>query len=160
MIERLQLRGVPERTQEMSVRAVRQLAEHSHTSPDVITEEALRQECLSIKQVKQDSRSASTLALCGLTGCFAYPLQRDGTTLSFVRAPREKKLPVVLSIEEVRKMLRRVRLLSDRVCLSTISSCGLRLQEGTHLQVRDIDSARLMIHVRRVYSSWVSTWRI
>jgi site-specific recombinase XerD len=48
----------------------------------------------------------------------------------------------------VRKLLGSVRLLSYRVCLSTIYSCGLRLQEGTHLHVQDIDSARMMIHVR------------
>ena len=148
MIESLQLRGLSERTQEMYVRTVRQLAEHYHTSPDLITEEELRQYFLSIKNDKQYSRSASTIALCGIKFFFEYTLHRDWTTLSFVRAPREKKLPVVLSIEEVRKILRSVRLLSYRVCLSTLYSCGLRLQEGTHLQVRDIDSARMMIHVR------------
>ena len=148
MIECLQLRGLSERTQEMYVRAVRQLAEHYHKSPDLLTEEELRQYFLYIKNVKQYSRSASTIALCGIKFFFEYTLNRDWTTLSFVRAPREKKLPVVLSIEEVRKILGSVRLLSYRVCLSTIYSCGLRLQEGTHLQVRDIDSSRMMIHVR------------
>ena len=148
MIECLQLRGLSERTQEMYVRAVRQLAEPSHKSPDLLTEEELRPYFLSIKNVKQYSRSASTIALCGIKFFFEYTRNRDWTTLSFVRAPREKKLPVVLSIEEVRKLLGSVRLLSDRVCLSTISSCGLRLQEGTRLQVRDIDRARMMIHVR------------
>lgn len=64
-------------------------------------------------------------------------------------APRARKnFRFVLSTEEVRKLLGSVRLLSYRVCLSTISSCGLRLQEGTHLHVRDIDSSRMMIHVR------------
>ena len=43
MIECLQLRGLSERTQESYVRAVRQLAEHYHQSPDLITEEELRQ---------------------------------------------------------------------------------------------------------------------
>ena len=148
MIECLQLRGLSERTQEMYVRAVRQLAEHYHKSPDLLTEEELRQYFLSIKNVKQYSRSASTIALCGIKFFFEYTRNRDWTTLSFVRAPREKKLPVVLSIEEVRKLLGSVRLLSYRVCLSTIYSCGLRLQEGTRLQVRDIDSSRMMIHVR------------
>ncbi len=148
MIECLQLRGLSERTQEMYVRAVRQLAEHYHKSPDLLTEEELRQYFLYIKNVKQYSRSASTIALCGIKFFFEYTLNRDWTTLSFVRAPREKKLPVVLSIEEVRKLLGSVRLLSYRVCLSTIYSCGLRLQEGTRLQVRDIDSSRMMIHVR------------
>jgi len=148
MIECLQLRGLSERTQEMYVRAVRQLAEHYHKSPDLLTEEELRQYFLYIKNVKQYSRSASTIALCGIKFFFEYTLYRDWTTLSFVRAPREKKLPVVLSIEEVRKLLGSVRLLSYRVCLSTIYSCGLRLQEGTHLHVQDIDSARMMLHVR------------
>jgi site-specific recombinase XerD len=137
-----------ERTQEMYVRAVRQLAEHYHKSPDLITEEELRQYFLYIKNVKRYSRSASTIALCGIKFFFQHTLNRDWSTLSFVRVPREKKLPVILSIEEVRRILRCVRLPRYRVCLSTIYSCGLRLQEGTRLQVRDIDSARMMIHVR------------
>ena len=149
MIECLQLRGLSERTQEMDVRAVRQLAEHSHTSPDLIPEEALRQYFLSSKHVTQYSRSASTLALCGIPCFFEHPRTRDWTTLSFVRAPREKTLPVLLRIEERRKMLGRVRRLSSRVCLSTLSSCSLRLQEGTPHQARAIDSSRLMSHIRR-----------
>ena len=52
MIESLQRRGLSARTQEMDVRAVRQLAEHYHTSPDLLTEEELRQYFLSIKHVK------------------------------------------------------------------------------------------------------------
>jgi integrase/recombinase XerD len=149
MIECLQLRGLSERTQEMYVRAVRQLAEHYRKAPDLITEEELRQYFLYIKNVKNYSRSASTIALCGIKFFFEHTLNRDWTTLSFVRAPREKKLPVILSLEEVRRMLGCVRLPSYRVCLSTIYSCGLRLQEGTHLQVPHIDSSRMLVHVRR-----------
>jgi len=55
---------------------------------------------------------------------------------------------VILSVEEVLRILGRVRLPRYRVCLGTIYSCGLRLQEGTHIQVRDIDSGRGMLHVR------------
>jgi integrase/recombinase XerD len=148
MIECLQLRGLSERTQEMYVRAVRHLAEHDHKPPDVITADERRQYCLYSKNVKQYSRSASTMARCGITFCFEYTLHRDWTTLTVVRAPREKNLPVIRSPEAVRTILGSVRLLSYRVCLSTIYACGLRLQEGTHLQGRDIDSSRMMIHVR------------
>ena len=101
MIECLQLRGLAERTQEMYVRAGRQLAEHYPTSPDFITEEELQQYFLYIKNVKHYSRSASTIALCGIKFFFEHTLHRDWTTLRFVRAPREKKLPVLLSVEEV-----------------------------------------------------------
>jgi integrase/recombinase XerD len=127
MLECLQLRGLSERTQAMYVRAVRPLAEHERPSPDVITEEDLRQYFLDLKKVKQDSRNASPIALCGITFCCAHPRNRDWTTLRFVRAPREKKLPVSLSFEEVRRILGCVRRPRYRVCLSTLYSWGLRL---------------------------------
>ena len=148
MIERLQLRGLSERTQEAYVRAVRQLADHYHKSPDLITEEELAQYFLHIKNVKKYSRAASTIAICGIKFFYEKTLDREFTTLKLVRAPSEKKLPVILSVEEVQRILREVRLPRYRVCLSTIYSCGLRLQEGTHIQVRDIDSGRGMLHVR------------
>lgn len=148
MIECLQLRGLSERTQEAYVRAVRQLAEHYHKSPELITEEELRQYFLFIKNVKHYSRNTSTVAICGIKFFFEKTLNRDWATFGLLRAPRQKKLPVILSREEVRQILARVRLPRYRVCLSTIYSCGLRLQEGTHLQVADLDSARMMIHVR------------
>src|SRR5881628_2911303 len=101
MIEDLQRRGLSERTQEMSVRAVRHLAEHDHKSPERITEEALRDSCLSVKNGKHSSRSASTSALCGITCCYARPLKRAWTILPCGRPPQEHKLPVVLSLEDV-----------------------------------------------------------
>jgi integrase/recombinase XerD len=147
MIEDLQLKGMGERTQQMYVRAVRQLSEHYNKSPDKITEEELRDYFLYTKNVKQWARSTSTIAICGIKFFYENTVKRDWTTLSLVRAKREKKLPAILSKEEVRAILKNVRLLRYRVCLTTIYSCGLRLQEGTHLQVKDIDSARGLIHV-------------
>jgi integrase/recombinase XerD len=148
MIESLQLRGLSERTQECYVRAVRQLADHCDKSPDLISEEELRQYFLYIKNVKKYSRAASTIAICGIKFFYEKTLGRKFTTLELVRAPREKKLPVILSVEEVQTIMGRVRLPRYRVCLGTIYSCGLRLQEGTHIQVRDIDSGRGKLHVQ------------
>ena len=148
MIESLQLRGLSERTQEAYVRAVRQLSDHYHKSPDLITDEELRQYFLHIKNVKKYSRATSTIAICGIKFFYEKTLNREFTTLKLVRAQREKKLPVILSVEEVLRILGQVRLPRYRVCLGTIYSCGLRLQEGTHIQVRDIDSGRGMLHVR------------
>jgi site-specific recombinase XerD len=148
MIECLQLNGLSERTQEAYVRAVRQLAEHYRKSPDLINEEELRQYFLYIKNVKHYARNTSTIAICGIKFLFEKTLQRNWATWDLLRAPREKKLPVILSVEEVRRILARVRLPRYRVCLTTIYSCGLRLQEGTNLRVADIDSGRGMIHVR------------
>jgi integrase/recombinase XerD len=148
MIECLQLRGLSERTQESYVRAVRQLSEHYHKSPDQITEEELRQYFLFIKNVKHYARSTMTIAICGIKFCYERTLQREWQTLNLVRPAPEKKLPVILSREEVREILSLIRLPRYRVCLSTIYACGLRLQEGANLRVADIDSGRMMIHVR------------
>jgi site-specific recombinase XerD len=94
------------------------------------------------------SRPTATIALCGIKFFFERTLQRDWTTLGLVRPRREKKLPVVLSREEVRRILEQVHTPVYRTCLTTIYSCGLRLREGSQLQVTDIDSGRmfLLIH--------------
>jgi integrase/recombinase XerD len=148
MIECLQLRGLAERTQEAYTRAVRQLAAHYHKSPDQISEAELRQYFLFLKNGKHYSRNTMTVAICGIRFFYEQTLQRNWAIFGIVRPAPEKKLPVILSLAEVRQILGRIRLLRYQVCLTTIYSCGLRLQEGTHLQVADIDSARLMIHVR------------
>jgi integrase/recombinase XerD len=127
---------------------VRQLAEHSHKSPAHLTEEALRQYFLSRKNVQHYSRRASTIALCGSTFFSEHTRKREWSTRPFVRAPREQKLPVILSLDEVRTILAPLTLLRYRVGLTTIYSCGLRVQEGTHLPVPDIDRARRRVHVR------------
>jgi len=148
MIEDMQLRGLSERTQESYIRAVRQLAEYYGKSPDQVSEEELRQYFLYLKNEKHASRSTCTLALCGIKFFYEYTLHRDWPTLSFVRPARERKLPVVLSREEVCRILGCLRRPHYRVCLSTIYACGLRLQEGVQLQVADIDGARNLLHVR------------
>ncbi|MBW2077417.1 MAG: site-specific integrase [Deltaproteobacteria bacterium] len=148
MIEDLQLRGYSESTQKVYVDSVRQLCEHYDKPPGRITEEDLRQYFLYGKNEKKWSRSTSTIALCGIKFFYENTLQRPWPTLLFIRPGQAKKLPVVLSCEEVRRILANIRMLRYRVCLSTIYSCGLRLSEGINLRVEDIDSARGVIAVR------------
>ena len=68
--------------------------------------------------------------------------------MDLARANPQSKLPVILSANEVRRILTAVQALDHRVCLTTIYSCGLRLGEGLRLQVRDIDSERMFLHIR------------
>jgi site-specific recombinase XerD len=148
MIEDLQLAGMSERTQQMYVRAVRQLAEHYKKSPDKITEDELRRYFLYIKNDKKWSRAGITIALCGIKFFYEKTLKCKWPIFNVVRPHAEKKLPVILSREQVRAILGRVRFLRYRTCLLTIYSCGLRLREGTELQVGHIDSQRMVIHLR------------
>jgi len=143
----MQLRGFAVRTQEAYLSAVILLARHYQKSPDQINEEELRQYFLYLKNEKHAARNTCTIALCGIKFFFQHTLGRDWKTFDFLRPAREKKLPVVLSTAEVRSILGRVRRYHYRVCLSTIYACGLRLQEGLHLQVSHIDSDRLLLHI-------------
>jgi site-specific recombinase XerD len=147
MIEDMQLNGLAERTQEAYLLAVRQLARHYRKSPDQIDEEELRQYFLFLKNEKHAARSTCTLALCGIKFFFQHTLGREWKTFDLIRPPKEKKLPVVLSVQEVAAILAHVRVQHYRVCLVVIYACGLRLLEGVHLQVKDIDSARRMLHI-------------
>jgi site-specific recombinase XerD len=147
MIEDMQLRGFSARTQECYVRSVAQLAGHFHRSPDQLSEEELRQYFLYLANEKKVARATATIALCGIKFFFEQTVHKDWPTLRFVRPPREKKLPVVLSRGEVRRILAEVRIPVYRACLTTIYACGLRLLEGAHLEVPDIDSARMALHI-------------
>jgi integrase/recombinase XerD len=147
MIEDMQLHGFAVRTQEAYLLAVRQLAKHYRKSPDQIAEEELRQYFLFLKNEKHAARATCTLALCGIKFFYERTLGREWKTFEFLRSPKEKKLPVVLSAAEVGRVLTCVQRQRYRVCLILIYACGLRLLEGVRLQVKDIDGERQLLHI-------------
>lgn len=99
------MHGFAERTQKSYMQVVRQLAEYYNKPPDQINEEEFRQYFLYLKNIKKASRSTITLALFGIKIFYERTLQREWPTLALVRPSQEKKLPVVLSVEEVRQVL-------------------------------------------------------
>jgi site-specific recombinase XerD len=147
MLEDMQLRGLSARTQQAYARAVWQLAQHYHRRPDQLSDEDLRQYFLYLTNEKKLARPTATIALCGIKFFYEQTLKQPWPTLRFVRPPREWKLPVVLSRQEVRQILALVRIPLYRACLKTIYACGLRLLEGARLQVPDVDSARMLLHI-------------
>jgi len=148
MIEDLQLHGLSKSTQLLYVREVRQLADYYRKPPDQITEEELRHYFLHLSKEKHVSPSTLRVALCGIRFFYERTLHKQWTILDLVRPPNEKKLPVVLTVDDVRQILVCVNHLRYRACLGTIYACGLRIQEGIHLQVTDIDAEREVIHIR------------
>jgi integrase/recombinase XerD len=148
MLEAMQLRGLSPKTQESYLRAVRQLAEHFARSPEQISPEELRQFFLFLRNDKRASRSTMTIALCGLKFFYDYVLLQPWPLLDIVRSPKSGHLPVVLSTEEVQRLLQAVERPHYRTCLSLIYACGLRIQEGVQLSVSQIDSARMQLHIQ------------
>jgi len=85
----------------------------------------------------------------GIKFFFLNVLQRDWHTLELIHANREQRLPTVLSVDEVRAILVVVKTPQNKAYLTVVYSCGLRLHEALYLQVSDIDSDRMRIHVHR-----------
>jgi integrase/recombinase XerD len=149
MHQDLQLAGLSERTQEAYLRAVRQLADHFHTRPDRLSEQQVRDYLLHLKNDRNFASASLIIACCGIKFFYSHTAPRDWPTLKRLRVRRDKTLPDVLSVEEVRQLIAAVRTPHNRAYFWTVYSLGLRLGEGLNLQVRDIDSGRMMVHVHR-----------
>ena len=124
----MQLKGYSQRTQEAYSNAVRQLAAHFHRSPDLLTEEDLRQYFLLLTREKLVARATATIGMCGVKFFFRTTLHRDWTTLALLRPAREYTLPVVLRREQVRDVLQRVRIAPGSGAAGTLppsaGACG------------------------------------
>jgi integrase/recombinase XerD len=97
---------------------------------------------------KRVAPNTTNVALNAIKFLYTYTLQRPWPLRDLLRPPIPQKLPVVLAPEEVWRIVDHVRRADYRVCLSVIYACGLRLLEGVHLQVAQIDSARMQLHIR------------
>ncbi len=146
MIEDMQLHGLCSGTQQAYVRAVRVLAEHYHRPPDQLSDEQLREFFLYLMRERNLAKATLINYRAAIKFFFMTTLQRPLPVLKLVRAERRRKLPVILSLQEVQRLLSLVQDPCIRMCLTMIYSCGLRLQEGTRLQVCDIHSSRMLVH--------------
>lgn len=147
MIEEMQLRSYAPGTIEGYVHAVAQLARHYRQSPDTLEEAEVRRYLLYLKLDKKIARGTFSVVLGGLRFFYHKALGREWNSLSVAKPRSEKKLPVVLSRDEVWSVIDAVRVDVYRVCLTTIYACGLRLMEGVSLQVPNVDSARGVLRV-------------
>jgi len=148
MIEDMQLHGLSGGTQNQYIRSVRIMAEHFRRSPDQLSDEQLREFFLYLMREKGLAKPTLIIYRAAIKFLFEKTLQRPLPVFKLVRLERRRKLPVILSPKEVQHLLSLVRDPCIRMCLTMIYSCGLRLQEGTRLQISDIHSHRMLIHVR------------
>jgi len=143
------LNGKADRTQEAYTRALRMLCEHYDKEPEEISETELEAYFLHRRNVDHWSPNTLRICYCGIRFYFVQVLRRDWNLFNILRAKSESRLPAVLSREEVRAILDCVRTPHNRAYLGTVYACGLRLQEALYLEISDIDSDRMMIHVHR-----------
>jgi integrase/recombinase XerD len=149
MLEDLQLRGLAPRTQQCYVEAVKHLTQYYRRAPDQISEDELRRYFLFLINEKQVAESTFRIHLYGIRFFYERTLKRPWPVFDLVRPRHPQKLPVVWSLREVRSLLALVANPTARMCLQLIYACGLRLREGTQLQVSDIDAQRMLVRVRQ-----------
>ena len=147
MHQDLQLAGLRESTQNRYLHALKQLASHYHTRPDRLSEEQVRSYLPYLKNDKKFAASLLGIAYNAIKFFYSRTAPRDWPTLRRLRVEKQKKLPDVLSVDEVRRLIGAVRTIHHRTFFWTVYSLGLRLDEALHLQVGDIDSARMLVHV-------------
>jgi len=148
MINDMQLHGFSQRTQQSYVRSVEGLTRFYMRSPDLLDEEDLRKYFVHLTCERKLARPTVTIALSGIKFFYEKTLKRDWSLTGVPTPKREKKVPVVLTHEQVRAILSRVRTLRHRACLTLIYSCGLRLHEACQVKVTDLDRVRGLLHVK------------
>ncbi len=146
MLRALQLQGKAEKTVDAYARAIRRSAEFFDRCPDDLTAEDLQTYFAAL--LKSHSWSTVKLDRCGLQFFYRYVLKRPWDWTEIVKPPRSTRLPDVLTRQETLRLLGTVRKRRYRVFFVTLYSTGLRLSEGLALEISDIDTQRLRIHVR------------
>jgi integrase/recombinase XerD len=147
-IDDLRLRNYARRTIDTYVSRIACFAKHFGRSPDVLGPNEVRDFQLHLLE-RRVSWSSFNQAVCALRFLYGTTLGRPEQLPLIPYGKRPKTLPSVLSPEEVLRLLNAAPPGRDRVLLQVAYGCGLRLSELIHLQVGDIDSARMVLHVRQ-----------
>jgi site-specific recombinase XerD len=146
MIRAMELRNLSHHTQRTYLAAVTGLAKHYAKSPDKITSEMVEDYLLHLKHEKKKAPNGCSSVLCGLRFFHKHVMGEELSTNFSVR--RTSRLPEVLTMEEVWKLITSTNNLKHRLILMTTYSAGLRASEVINLKPEHIDSKRMLIKVR------------
>lgn len=144
----LELRNLSSRTKRCYLDWMRRFAGHFRKPPDELGDEEIKGFLHFLLNDRKASQSSMNQAYSALKFFYETTLGRPWNGTQIPRCKRGKRLPVVLSQDEVRLILSATQNLKYRAILVTIYAAGLRVREVTRLKVPDIDSQRMTIRVR------------
>jgi len=148
-VEDLRIRHYAERTIEIYVYCVLKFAKYVGRSPEELGEEEIREYQRYLVEDKQASWAFLNQTVCALRFFYTKTLGKEWLVRHIPFPRKERRLPEVLSIEEVSRLFANVRALKQRTILETMYAAGLRLKETLNLKVSDIDSQRMVIRVEQ-----------
>lgn len=148
MIDDMAIRNMSTGTQQAYIRAVKNFSLFFRQSPDKLDFENVRQYRLHLAECGLEATTINQI-MCALRFLYGTTLGKADAAEKIPLARQSDPLPVVLSREEVARFLKAVSDPKWRTAFITIYAAGLRVSEAASLTVKDIDSARMVIHVRQ-----------
>ena len=148
-INHLTLHRRSPKTKEAYISAVYGLARHYMTSPDKLFDKQIQDYLRYLIEKRKLAWSTCNVIFSGLICFYKNILNRNKTVFSIPQRPRSKKIPMVLSVEEVRRLLNAVSNFKHRALLMVAYSAGLRVAEVVSLKLHHIESdpSRMMIRI-------------
>ena len=147
MLEELQLRNYAQNTIRRYVRTVEDFARRFNCSPDRLGPRHVREYQAELFR-KGKSSGTVRQRLAALRFFYVKTLRRAWSLADTPYPKKTHRLPTVLSREEVAQLIQAARTPGQRILLMTLYATGARRSELTHLKVCDIDSQRMVVHIR------------
>ena len=148
MIEEMELRGMAPATKKSYLVGCRVLVSHFMKSPEQLRADDVKSFFVYLMRERGAGPATVRGYAAAITFLYRHVLRMPAVVAELPRPRVPKTLPDILSREEVQEILSSVRSLMHRTILITAYGAGLRISEALRLQVRDIDSQRMVIHIR------------
>ena len=146
MIRTMDLKNLSKHTQRTYLAAVTGLAKHYKASPDTITDEMIEDYLLYLKNEKGNAPASCCIALTGLKFFYRHILDRQ-ISIGFSLTKKPRRLPTVLTQEQIWKIIYAPKNLKHRLVLMTTYSAGLRAGEVRRLEPEHVDGKRMLLKV-------------
>ena len=149
MIRDMKLRNLSPETQKGYVYAVAGLAKHYHRSPDQIGPEEIQDYIIFLLNVRKLATGSCQAMMTGLRFFYTVTLGEDSARVPLPPIKSSRRLPEILSGNELERLFGVTTNMKHRVLLMTTYAGGLRISEVVHLKVTDIHSDRMMVRVEQ-----------
>jgi site-specific recombinase XerD len=149
MIEDMRIRNFTVSTQETYVRQVTYFARYFGKSPELLGPDEIRAYQVYLAQYKGASTSVHAQVVSALRFLYGVTLRRPWSIEAIPYPKQPRKLPVVLSREEVASFLDAITNLKHRALLTCIYAAGLRVSEVVRLKLSDVDSQRMVLRIEQ-----------
>ena len=147
MIEDMKIRNLSEITQKAYLRQVENFAKYFGKSPKYLGQAEIRAYQLHLLREEGLAPQTVNKIMAALSFLYGKTLRRPWTIERITRAKTRRRVPVVLSRQEISTCIAAARSLKVRAMLMIYYGCGLRLAEGIHLRLEDIDSRQMLVRV-------------